>query len=182
MKLENISIGTLKLIKENPRQMDDVLLARLEKNIKSFGFVEPLVINQANEIIGGNQRYKVAVRLGYEKVPCYRIKLDKKKALTLMLALNRITGDWNTEKLEKVFRELDKSFWKETGFDKFEIEDILSSSILSQETEINLPEKQEIYEIDLIFRTDEEYIAVLECYRGKNAFEKTENLIKCYGR
>lgn len=178
MEIEYVRVGELKPLDKNPRNITENQSEKLRKNIAKFGFVEPLVISQNNEIIGGYQRYKAVLDLSYEKVPCYRINLDNKKTLALMLALNKITGEWDERKLTEVFDSLGEEFWEDTGFEDYEIKEILSSSILEKETDFNLPEKNEIYEIVLCFSNEEEYIQNLELYAGTNVFEKTKHWIE----
>jgi ParB-like chromosome segregation protein Spo0J len=175
MEIVNIDVTKLKERQDNPRFMADAEMGKLKKSLKEFGFVEPLVINQNFEIIGGNQRYKAAVGLGLTEVPCLQLTLDEKKSIALMIALNKIVGRWDDKKLALVFQELSDDFWAGTGFDKYEIENLLASEIALPD--LNLPQKIDIYQIVLAFKTPEEYQDCLEVYQGKNVFDKTDSLL-----
>jgi ParB-like chromosome segregation protein Spo0J len=178
MEITNVDINKLKERSDNPRFMADSEMEKLKKSLKEFGFVEPLVINQNFEIIGGNQRYKAAKGLGMTELPCLQLTLDEKKSVALMIALNKIVGRWDDKKLTLVFQSLSDDFWAGTGFDKYEIENLLASEIALPD--LNLPEKIEIYQIVLTFDSEEEYSKYLEFYQGKNVFDKTDNLLSNY--
>jgi hypothetical protein len=52
---------------------------------------------------------KVAKQLGFEKVPCYKISLDKKKEKELNIRLNANVGSWDWDKIanEWNYKELE---------------------------------------------------------------------------
>lgn len=94
-------------------------------SIQENGIVEPLVVNKDMTIIGGNQRFKALSKLGYETAPCIVVDMPKDKEKALNLALNKISGRWDADKLAELMIELndiegfDLSL---TGFDTAEIE------------------------------------------------------------
>jgi len=123
LKIEYIPIKDLKPSKYNPRKMLNEDLEKLKNSIKKFGFLEPIIINKNLQIIGGHQRIKAAESLGMEKVPCIIVNLDEKKEKILNLALNRIVGTWDEEKLIKLIGEInDYPDIYLTGFDKQELD------------------------------------------------------------
>ena len=108
--------------------MPDEMMSKLIKGIKEFGLVEPLVINGDNTLIGGHQRLQAAVAVGLKNVPCVRVDLDKKKEKALNLALNKIQGEWDNEKLSVLLKELDgdRDFDLDfTGFGTFEVANLV---------------------------------------------------------
>lgn len=129
MEIKQIEIKLLKFAEYNPRRMDETEMKALEESIKEFGLVEPIVINKDYTIIGGHQRVKAAINLGYIKVPCFIVDLPKDKEKILNLALNRIVGTWEENKLIKMINELNKStnrdFLKLSGFTNEEINQFL---------------------------------------------------------
>jgi len=53
--------------------------------------------------------------------------MNAEKALNL--ALNKIAGDWDWIKLKEAFAELPTEWWDCTGFDDFEIEELLKDFV-----------------------------------------------------
>ncbi len=146
MNIEKIKVTELKEAKYNPRQIDDAMFQRLVKTISEYGLVEPIVINGDNTIIGGHQRCKAAVELGFEEVPCVRVDLDDRNEKALNLALNKISGEWDGSKLNSLLSDFDINDFDVdlTGFDVFEVAAITSfddSVDVNREFESEFPEE-----------------------------------------
>ncbi len=91
----------------NPRRMSEHDLTALRRSMKSFGVVEPVVVNRrTGRIVGGHQRVKAAEAEGIEKLPVVHVDLDEPSEKQLNLALNRISGDWNEGALARILAEL----------------------------------------------------------------------------
>lgn len=116
MNISNIPIGNLKPAEYNPRKISREMLNALKKNIKQFGLVDPLIVNKDMTIIGGHQRFKACMELGFKEIPCIVFDLPKSKEKTLNLALNKITGDWDKKKLEKLLHDIENIDMELTGF------------------------------------------------------------------
>lgn len=100
----------------------------LKGSVEDFGLVEPLVVNTRdgrNILVGGHQRYNVLKTTGIEETEVVVVDLDEKAEKQLNLALNRIEGMWDYEKLEVIFEELSTEEILRTGFSQEEISDIL---------------------------------------------------------
>ncbi len=80
----------------------------LKKGITEFGCVEPLVWNKrTGRLVGGHQRLKVLRDLGVEFVEVSVVDLDEPREAALNIALNKISGTWDYNKLRDVISELD---------------------------------------------------------------------------
>lgn len=113
----------------NPRSITPQMMDKLRKGIREFGIVDPLVINRDGTIIGGHQRLKAGLEEGYDEFPCIRLDLDKRREKALNLALNKLAGEWDYDKLGSMISEFesDPSFDIElTGFDAIEAVEITS--------------------------------------------------------
>lgn len=131
MDIQKINIQKLKPAKYNPRidlQPGDKEYQKIKKSIETFGYVEPIIVNKDMTVIGGHQRLKVLKELGYSEVECVIVNLNKNQEKALNIALNKIGGEWDTEKLEELLLELKNSDFdlNVTGFDEDEINDIFS--------------------------------------------------------
>lgn len=69
LKIEMIPVGQIKESKKNPRQISTHDFASLERSLKEFDCVEPIVVNRRDkQIIGGHQRFRALVGMGEKKV------------------------------------------------------------------------------------------------------------------
>jgi hypothetical protein len=108
----------------NPREITDGEFKKLQDSIKEFGFVEPVVINKQDQIIGGHMRVRAAKALGFKEVPCAIVDIEGDRAKILNLALNRISGRWDTNKLGEVITNLSNSDFdiSLSGFEDWELD------------------------------------------------------------
>ena len=121
-RLEMLKLSDIVAAPYNPREDiergSDEYKA-LRRSIELNGMVEPPVVNLHNmRCIGGNQRLVVLRDLGWEEVLCSVIdQPDESKEMKLCLALNRIEGRWDTDRLGELLRD-DEVLEFETGFDR----------------------------------------------------------------
>ena len=100
---------------------------KLERSIREFGNVEPVVWNKrTGNVVGGHQRLAVLKSMGYEAVPCSVVDMDEKEEKLLNVALNKIKGKWDYDKLEKILGEFDYEDAEASGFSADEIALLLS--------------------------------------------------------
>lgn len=123
--MEKIDIKKLKEMKYNPRKINDFEFQKLKQSIKEFGDVQPLVINKDNTVIGGHQRLKALKELDFKEVDIIRVNLSEEKAKVLNLALNKISGEWDYEILDRFVKDIKDMDL--TGFTENEIKHMMSS-------------------------------------------------------
>lgn len=146
MENKKIKITDIVPARYNPRKISNEEYNKLSNSINEFGLVDPIIINlNNNHIIGGHQRYDVlldehiAGNEDYEELtliergdigwvfPNEQLEVkDLNHEKTLNIALNRITGFWDNEKLSDIMNELsiENVDLQLTGFDKNELKDI----------------------------------------------------------
>ena len=134
MNIQIIDINKLIPATYNPRKdlkPDDAEYIKIKNSIVKFGFVSPLVINKDMTVIGGHQRLKVLKEFGKTEVECIVVDLDKTNEKALNIALNKIQGDWDEDKLEALLQELklEEFDMNLTGFDFDEVDEILNDII-----------------------------------------------------
>ena len=127
MKIIRKRIADMERATYNPRvelQPGDAEYETLKRSLEQFGMVEPVVWNErTNRVVGGHQRLIVEAALGHEEVDVSVVDLDEIKEKELNIALNKIGGRWDTEKLGAVFDSLgDRAL--ETGFTQPEIDEV----------------------------------------------------------
>lgn len=124
-RFEVLQLADLVTPPYNPRidmEPDSPEYKALRRSLEQHQLVEPPVVNLHNmRCIGGNQRVAVMLALGWTEVLCSVIdQPDENKEKKLCLALNRIDGRWDTDKLGDLLRD-DDVLEFETGFDADEV-------------------------------------------------------------
>ena len=140
MKIGRIDINSLILSEYNPRKdlkPEDIEYKKIKRSIEEFGYVDPLIVNKDLTVIGGNQRLKVLEELGYKKVDCVLVDLDKTKEKALNIALNKIEGEWDLPKLKNLLQELDTGEidMDITGFEYTDLEKLMTQFHVPDENE-----------------------------------------------
>ncbi|MCJ7559165.1 ParB N-terminal domain-containing protein [Candidatus Bathyarchaeota archaeon] len=130
MKLKTVKLGDLKFPEYNPRvdvHANPSFHAALSRSISEFGYVEPIIVNEkTGNIVGGSQRAKILLEQGVEEVEAVIVSLNDKREKALNLALNKIVGEWDGEKLEDLILELkDEPELELTGFSEAAVKRIL---------------------------------------------------------
>lgn len=142
----------------NPRKLSESERRNLEKSIKEFGAVVPIVLNigsRTNIIIGGEQRLKVYADLGIAEVECMipsrELTLEEEKELNLRL--NKNTGSWS----EELLKEFDMDMLLDVGFGDEELQNLFDDVDMAEddfdldkvikETPIAKVKSGEIYEL-----------------------------------
>lgn len=143
MNIQKIQIDKLIPATYNPRKdlkPNDAEYIKIKNSIENFGFVSPLVINKDMTVIGGHQRLKVLKELGFTELECIIVDLDKTNEKALNIALNKIQGDWDEEKLEALLQELKLEDFDTnlTGFDFDEVDEILKDVNGSKEDDFDV--------------------------------------------
>lgn len=109
MELKKVFLKELHPALYNPRvdlQPEDLEYQQIKRSIEEFGYVDPVIINSDNTIIGGHQRVKVLQEMGYSTIDVIQVDLDKVKEKALNVALNKIEGKWEPQKLDSILQDL----------------------------------------------------------------------------
>lgn len=146
IKISYIPISELKFADYNPRKWSAEATEQLKESIRKFGFVDPIIVNSAenrrNIVIGGHFRLRVAAELGYKQAPVVYLNiLDLEKEKELNLRLNRNLGDWDWDLLAK----FDESFLSEVGFTSEELDEIFDVDGLPEEFDL----EKELRKLDI---------------------------------
>src|SRR5664280_3665843 len=91
LTVEQVAIDQLRPDPANPRRISEEELDALERSIRQFGFVQPVLARRKDGVvIGGHQRLVAARRLGLTTVPVTYVDISVEQARLLNLALNKI--------------------------------------------------------------------------------------------
>ena len=123
MEIQKIPAARLNPAAYNPRvdlKPGDKEYEKLKRSINEFGYVEPVIWNrQTGNVVGGHQRLKVLMDLGQTEIDCVVVDLDLAREKALNIALNKIQGDWDEDKLAAIMADFDAEAFDVslTGFD-----------------------------------------------------------------
>ncbi len=145
------TVSDLKPWERNPRKISPEDLARLKLSLQEFGDLGGIVVNvRTGHVVGGHQRIKDldpkwkiesrpardktgTVTLGHITTPYGRLSYrevnwPQRREAAANLAANKIQGEWDTEKLAGILKELEGlPEIQLTGFSEREIEQIIST-------------------------------------------------------
>lgn len=119
----------------NPRKdlkPGDAEYEKLKRSIEQFGYVEPVIWNQTTgRVVGGHQRLKVLMDMGMTEVDCVVVAMDEEKEKALNIALNKISGDWDKDKLALLIADLQGADFDVslTGFEPGEIDALFKDTL-----------------------------------------------------
>lgn len=135
MVIESIKAEQLMPAKYNPRKdlkPGDAEYEKLKKSLEEFGYVEPVIWNRTTgNVVGGHQRLKVLLSMGMTEIDCVVVELSEEKEKALNVALNKISGDWDKNKLALLIADLQGADFDVslTGFDPAEIDDLFKDTL-----------------------------------------------------
>lgn len=135
MLIEKLKTAQLLPAEYNPRKdlkPGDAEYEKLKRSIEQFGYVEPVIWNKTTgKVVGGHQRLKVLLDMGIAEVECVVIEMDEDKEKALNIALNKISGDWDKDKLALLITDLQGADFDVslTGFEPAEIDDLFKATL-----------------------------------------------------
>lgn len=125
-------LDTLTEYPNNPRQHDTKQLIKIQNSIEKFGFINPILVDEHNEIIAGHARLAAARLAHLPQVPVIHLEhLSTAQKKAYRIADNKLAelGTWSIENLQLEFQELEKLDLDFslgiTGFDMGDIDLIL---------------------------------------------------------
>lgn len=128
MDIQTLPVEKLVPAEYNPRKdlkPGDPEYEKLKRSITEFGYVEPVIWNRTTgRVVGGHQRLKVLIDTGVNEVECVVVEMSEEKEKALNVALNKISGDWDKEKLSLLIADLQGADFDVslTGFDAPELD------------------------------------------------------------
>lgn len=135
MVIEKIPMEKLIPADYNPRKdlkPGDAEYEKLKRSIKEFGYVEPIIWNKTTgNVVGGHQRLKVLLADGVKEIDCVVVEFDSEKEKALNIALNKVSGEWDRDKLTALISDLQEEDFDVTitGFDLAEIDELFKDTL-----------------------------------------------------
>ncbi|MEN6635181.1 MAG: ParB N-terminal domain-containing protein, partial [Clostridiaceae bacterium] len=128
MVIQTLSVDKLVPADYNPRKdlkPGDPEYEKLRRSLSEFGYVEPVIWNKTTgHVVGGHQRLKVLIDTGVTEVECVVVEMSEEKEKALNVALNKISGEWDKDKLSLLIADLQGADFDVslTGFDAPELD------------------------------------------------------------
>src|SRR5919199_3199431 len=100
MAIEPMSVGALRPYARNARTHSKKQIRQIAASIERFGFTNPVLISDENEIIAGHGRVEAAKLLGRPEVPTLRLShLTPAERRAYVLADNKLAQNagWDKE-------------------------------------------------------------------------------------
>lgn len=126
---------------KNPRKISPEQIEKLKKSLNKFNLVEIPAIDTDGRIVAGHQRIMILQLLGRgEEMIDVRVpnrKLTKNEFKQYLLTSNRVTGEWDFEKL----KAFDIELLMNTGFDDADLSHIWDEVLEVENDEFNVDEE-----------------------------------------
>lgn len=125
-----VDINKLVPYANNARTHNKEQILKLRSSLREFGFVNPVIIDKAYNVLAGHGRIEAAKEEGIAEVPCVFVDhMTEAQKKAYILADNRMALDagWNEELLSVEMQELQELGFdlSMTGFDEKELTDLL---------------------------------------------------------
>jgi DNA modification methylase len=129
----------------NSRTHSDVQVAQLAASIREFGFTNPVLVDEANNLIAGHGRVMAARKLGLAEVPAIVVTgMDDRKRRALIIADNKLAlnAGWDEDALRVELEDLAGDFGELMGFSEDELAALLADAaqVDGQTDEDEVPE------------------------------------------
>jgi hypothetical protein len=138
MIIKTITVSRINPAPYNPRKNlkpDDSEYQKLLRSIDEFGYVDPLIWNKkTGNLVSGHQRFKILAAKGLKEIEVSVVDLPIEKEKLLNIALNKISGEWDRDKLAHLLDDIPEIDLELTGFDLPEAENLIAD-ILGPDTE-----------------------------------------------
>lgn len=127
----NLSVDAIIPYSNNPKEHPDEQVQKIASSIKNYGWDQPIVVDESNEIIKGHGRLQAAKLLDLDEVPVIkRTDLSDAEKRASRIADNKTAeSDWSDDDLTLELEQLEQDDFDLdlTGFDEEEIDDLLET-------------------------------------------------------
>lgn len=131
METAIVKLYDIKPAEYNPRILlkeGDTEYEALKNSLERFGTATPLIVNKTTgNLVSGHQRLNVLKQMGETETEVVLIEVSSEKEKLLNIALNKIDGEWDYEKLEELFKDFSDEDIRFTGYTSEELNGLFSS-------------------------------------------------------
>lgn len=147
-KIETIKTAILLPYARNSRTHSEAQIQQIASSIQEFGFTNPILIDEKNQIIAGHGRLAAAHLLKIKEVPCIRLShLTETQKKAYVIADNKLAlnAGWDDALLALELKDLESEDFdlSLTGFSEEELAKLLVEAVEGQTDPDDVPEVQE---------------------------------------
>ena len=147
-KIETLKTAILLPYARNSRTHSEAQIQQIASSIKEFGFTNPILIDENNQIIAGHGRLAAAHLLKIKDVPCIRLShLTEVQKKAYVIADNKLAlnAGWDDDLLALELKDLESEDFdlSLTGFSEEELAKLLVEAVEGQTDPDDVPEVQE---------------------------------------
>ena len=124
IRIEEKRLDAIIEYKNNPRHNDKAVGA-VKESIKEFGFINPIIVNRAGEILAGHTRVKALKELGSESAACIVVDdLTEDQERAFRIADNRAAdlSEWDSDLLVAEMKKAGEIDFSRFGFKDKELD------------------------------------------------------------
>ena len=147
LTVEHLGISTLKPYARNARTHTKKQIRQIAASIETFGWTNPILIDEDRQIVAGHGRLEAAKLLGLEEIPAIRLSdLSEAQVRAYVIADNRLAelAGWDEELLSielKALCEIELDFDIEViGFNTAEIDGLVLGPTEADDDADRVPE------------------------------------------
>ena len=138
-----VAVSALVPYAMNSRTHSDEQVAQIAASIREFGFTNPVLVDERNNLIAGHGRLLAARKLGLTEVPAVIVTgLDDRKRRALIIADNKLAlnAGWDEEALRVELEDLGADYGALMGFSADELAKLLAAPNAGLTDEDAVPE------------------------------------------
>lgn len=126
---KTVNIDRIKPYWRNPRIIPEEAVEAVQRSIETFGYMQPIVVDEAGVIIAGHTRYVAMRRMGVKEVEVIEAELSAREAKELRIIDNRSAefSSWDYVKLLTEMKETGSDYLKNL-FPEYSAETILEQN------------------------------------------------------
>jgi len=151
-------------------------LSDLVESIKDVGLLEPIVINQKNQILSGNRRYEAIKDLGWKEVEVLKLKIDAKDDPKYLVHFNKHRIKTYKEILNE--SRVLESYYGVLQNTKGRMRDQISNDLNIGSSTLGKLKIVEKFDKNLIELIDKEILTVAQAYLQVKRIKKEKRSIK----
>ena len=147
LKVEPVAVSALKPYAGNARTHSKKQIRQIAESIRTFGWTNPVLIDEGRRVVAGHGRLEAAKLLGLDQVPAIRLgDLSDAQVRAYIIADNRLAelAGWDEELLSielKALTEIELDFDIEvTGFETAEIDGLIIGPVEPDDEADRVPE------------------------------------------
>lgn len=178
--IKYIDVKKLTPYDKNSRTHSETQVQQIVDSINTFGWTNPILVDENNLILAGHGRLRAAHELGMDKVPCIELsKLSDAEKKAYILADNKLAENsgWDNDLLKSelnILKDLDFDV-SVIGFDSVEMSTILDD--IDYEDDSSWSDNETIIQYNIIFDNDKQQDIWFQFLKFlKNTYEEKDTI------